>query len=138
MPTLRRVEGVTYWVINEPTEIRKLINQNIRHEWERDAEHDGIDPTRDPWLLGLSKLEWSLRTVRTSDVKVDVSLMSNRAFVHRLQERSRQLRRGILQYDAVIWPMVVRGDDLMLKDGYSRYTTLKGMGMSKTLVYFGR
>jgi len=36
---LRRVEGVTYWVIEDSKEIRKLINTNIRHEWEKDAEN---------------------------------------------------------------------------------------------------
>ena len=54
---LKRVEGITYWVIDDPKQIRKFINTNLRQEWKKDAETDGVDPGRDPWLRDLSKME---------------------------------------------------------------------------------
>ena len=135
--SLRRVEGVTYWVIDDSKEIRRLINTNIRHEWEKDAETEGIDPSLDPWLRGLSKMKWSLKRFATSNVRLDSSMMRRRDFVARLQERSKQLRREIELYDRVIWPVIIRGEDSMLRDGYCRYTTLKTMAVEKILAYVG-
>ena len=54
---LRRVDGITYWVIDGPKQIRKFINTNLRQEWKKDAETDVVDPGRDPWLRDLSKME---------------------------------------------------------------------------------
>ena len=34
---LRRVDGITYWVIDGPKQIRKFINTNLRQEWKKDA-----------------------------------------------------------------------------------------------------
>lgn len=138
MQPLRRVEGITYWVIDDSKQIRRFLNTNIRHEWQKDAETDGVDPRIDPWLRGLSKLKWSLQTIPLANVKLEPSLIGRQDFVTRLEERSKQLRRGIELYDQVIWPIIVRGEDSMLKDGYCRYTTLKTMGIKRTLAYVGR
>lgn len=137
MQLLRRIEGITYWVIDDPKQIRKFLNTNIRHEWEKDAETDGVDPLRDPWLRGLSKMKWSLQTIAMAAVALEPSMIRRRDFVRRLEERSKQLHRGIEFYDQVIWPVIIRAGDSMLKDGYCRYTTLKTMGVKRTLAYVG-
>ncbi len=138
MQPLRRIEGITYWVIEDSEQIRRFIDSNIRHEWKKDAETDGIDPSVDPWLRGLSKLKWSLRTIPLVNVKLEPSLIGRKDFVTRLEERSKELRRGIELYDQVISPIIIRGEDSMLKDGYCRYTTLKVMRVKRTLAYVGR
>jgi hypothetical protein len=114
------------------------MNENIRHEWKKDDESDNLDPRNDPWLRGLSKLSWSIRTIKIADVKLDSSTMEGRSFVERLEERSKELARVIEHYDVVIWPVVLRGEDFMLMDGYCRYTTLKRLNRTKTLAYIGR
>jgi len=134
---LKRVEGITYWVIDDPKQIRKFINTNLRQEWKKDAETDGVDPGRDPWLRDLSKLEWSLQTIAMAKVRPSLSMMRRQEFIARLKERSKQLRRAIELYDQVIWPVIIQGNDSMLKDGYCRYTTLKTMGVKRTLAYVG-
>ncbi len=134
---LRRVEGITYWAIDDSKQIRRFINTNVRHEWEKDVETDGVDPSLDPWLRDLSKMSWSLRTIATASVRLDPSMMKRQDFVTRLEERSKQLRREIELYDQVIWPVIIRREDSMLKDGYCRYTTLRTMGVKRTLAYFG-
>ncbi len=137
MQPLKRIEGITYWVIDDSSQIRRFLNTNIRHEWEKDAETDGIDPSLDPWLRDLPKLKWSLKTIAMASLRLDPSLIRRRDFVERLEERSKQLRRGIELYDQVIWPVIIRGEDSMLKDGYCRSTTLKAMGVKRTLAYVG-
>lgn len=134
---LRRVEGITYWVIDGSKQIRRFINTNIRREWEKDAETDGVDASLDPWLRDLSRMTWSLQAIAMANVKLDPSMIRRQNFVARLEERRKQLRREIELYDQVIWPVIIRGEDSMLKDGYCRYTTLKTMGVKRTLAYVG-
>jgi hypothetical protein len=116
---------------------RRYFKTNIRHEWEKDAETDGVDPLRDPWLRDLSKLNWSLQTIGLPKVRLDSSMMRCHDFASRVEERSRQLLREIELYDQVISPVIIRGEDSMLKDGYCRYTALKKMGVKRTLAYVG-
>ena len=47
---IRRLEGVTYWVIEDPESISDFINVEIRKEWETDARFEKRDPEDDPWL----------------------------------------------------------------------------------------
>jgi hypothetical protein len=137
MQPLRKIEGITYWVIDDPNQIRKLLNTNIRHEWEKDAETDGVDPLHDPWLRDLPNMKWSLQTIAMANVTLDPSMIRRQKFVTRLKERSKQLRREIELYDRVIWPVIVRREDSMLKDGHCRYSTLKTIGVKRTLAYVG-
>jgi hypothetical protein len=135
---LRRVEGVTYWTINDPNQIRGFMIENVRHEWEKDDESDNLDPRNDHWLRSLPKLSWSLRTIKLEDARLDSSMMGRRTFVERLEERSKELAHVIEHYHVVIWPVVLRGEDFMLKDGYCRYATLKRLHKTKALAYIGR
>ena len=58
-------------------------------------------------------------------------------FSESLATRSKELRESIAKYGAVIWPVVVRKEDLMLVDGYCRYTTLKAMNVHRVYTYAG-
>jgi hypothetical protein len=136
--SLRIVEGITYWVIDDSKQIRRFINRNIRHEWEKDAETGGVNQSLDSWLRGLSKMKWSLKTISMANVRLDPSMIRQQDFVARLEGRSKQLRRGIELYDQVIWPIIMRGEDSILKDGHCRYATLKTMRVKRTLAYVGR
>jgi hypothetical protein len=135
--TLRTLEGITYWVINDPNELRTFINSNLRREWERDNQEDGLDSRTDSWLLSLPKRAWHLGVLKTADVKLDSSMMANEDFATRLKERSEELRRSVSEYNAVIWPLVIREEDYQLKDGYCRFVTLRRMGVSRLMAYFG-
>ena len=134
---LRRLEGVAYWVINDRKEIRKFINTNIRREWEEDNKSDGVDSRKDDWLLSLSRREWRLQTVRMDVVRLNPAMMARSSFIAELNQRSREMRRSIVSYGIVIWPLVIRGEDRELKDGYCRFTTLRNMGIRKVFAYIG-
>lgn len=43
---IRRLKGITYWVIETPHRIHDFINCEIRKELETDAFFEGRDPPR--------------------------------------------------------------------------------------------
>ena len=135
--TIRRLSGVTYWVLRDPVEIWSYINSNVTKEWEEDDRDDGVDPEADGWLLSLPRRGWSLRALEVGAIRLDPETMSRDGFVARLEERSDELLRCVTLYGAVIWPLVVRGEDTMLMDGYCRFSTLEKMGTRRALAYVG-
>ena len=137
MKTVRRLEGVAYWVLSDPGEIRSFINTNVKAEWEQDDREDGDDAKKDEWLLGLRRRTWGLKKLAAEDIRLERATVSRRGFLSRLDERSEEMRRAISVYHMVIWPVVVAGEDLELKDGYCRLATLKKLGVRKVLAYVG-
>ena len=134
---IRRLEGITYWVIDDRKEIRRFINTYIRREWEEDNRSDGLDSRKDDWLRSLARREWRLRDIRMERVRLNPVMMASPVFASRLKQRREEMQHSITDYGAVIWPLVLRGEDYMLKDGYCRFTTLRSMGMRKVLAYVG-
>jgi hypothetical protein len=141
---LRRLHSVTYWVIEDPILISDFINTNIRREWEADARSEDRNPDADSWLQNLSARKWSLETVQTSNIRLNPKVMEfvddrrGYSFASSLAKRSDSLRREIETYDTVIWPLIVRAEDMQLMDGYCRYSTLKRMEVPQTYGYVGR
>lgn len=140
---IRRLEGITYWVIEDPDGIKDLITTEIRREWEEDAKSEHRDPKKDPWLRTLSKRRWSLRIAEIHRIKLNPEIMNyadrERGYVFRkrLTQRRRELQAVIENFGVVIWPLIVREEDTQLVDGYCRYATLKAMNISRTYVYAG-
>jgi len=143
MTPIRRLEGITYWVIEDPDGIRDFINKEIRKEWEEDARSEGRDPQKDQWLKILSKVKWSLKISEIDRIKLNPNIMnyadSKRGynFQEELAKRCQELQRGIEQFNLVIWPVIVKKEDFMLVDGYCRFSTLKSMKVSRVYTYVG-
>jgi hypothetical protein len=78
-----------------------------------------------------------MRILETTKVRLDPSMMARSSFTMRLGERSDEMRRSISEYHTIIWPIVIRAEDNMLKDGYCRFTTLKKMQIGKVMAYVG-
>jgi hypothetical protein len=141
---LRRLQGITYWVIEDPEEIYDFINTNVRKEWEGDIEFTGGNPREDPWLQTLSYRVWRLEILKTSLVKLDPRIMNYRnpkkgySFAESLAIRVKELRRTIETYGSVIWPIVLDGEEMRLVDGYCRFTALTEMGVSQIYAYTGK
>ena len=140
---IRRLEGITYWVIEDPEGIYDFINKEIRTEWEADARFEGRDPNEDPWLKTLSKRKWSLEIMGIDRIKLNPRIMNyvddkrGYVFSESLAERSDELRRSIKEYSQVIWPVIVRNEDFMLVDGYCRCTALRMMNIRRIYAYMG-
>jgi hypothetical protein len=140
LTTLRRLDEVTYWVIENSSEIHEFINTEIRKEWTQDAKDEGRDPRDDAWLRALQQRKWQLMILELSDIKPNPYEFIPRAgynFEERLAKRSQQLRKAVETYGSVIWPVIVRGEDMQLVDGYCRFTALKAMNVPRIYAYVG-
>ena len=58
-------------------------------------------------------------------------------FKRSLERRRKKLQREIQNFGVVIWPLIVRAEDLQLVDGYCRYAVLKMMNVSRVYAYVG-
>ncbi|MCW4021342.1 MAG: ParB N-terminal domain-containing protein [Candidatus Bathyarchaeota archaeon] len=140
---VRRLGGITYWVIENPKGIYDFINNEVRKEWEADARFEGRDPREDMWLQTLSERRWRLEITEIDRIKLNPCIMNyvdnNRGYMfsEELSKRSDDLQKSIKKYRTVIWPVIVREEDFMLIDGYCRYTALKTMTAPKIYVYIG-
>jgi hypothetical protein len=140
---LRRLTGITYWVIEDPEGIYDFINTEIRREWEADAVSEYRDPSEDEWLRTLPQRRWSLEIAEIDRIRLNpriINYIDNKIrynFSERLAKRSAELQLEIEKRGMVIWPVIVDGDDWILADGYCRYTALRAMNIPRTYVYLG-
>jgi hypothetical protein len=140
---IRRLEGVTYWVIEDPEAIRDFINTEVRKEWEADAKSEHRDPEDDPWLKNLRRRKWRLEVTDITRIKLDPCIMNyvdperGYVFSKSLEKRSAELRHNIELGGVVLSPLITRDEDFQLVDGYCRYATLKAMSVSRIYTYVG-
>ena len=140
---IRRLEGIAYWVIEDPDSIHDFINTEIRKEWEQDARSEHRDPRKDPWLKNLAKRKWSLRIVQTEQINLKSEIMNyvdkkgGYVFAENLAQRRKELQEVVQRFGVVLWPLVVKEENMQLVDGYCRYATLKALGISRIYMYVG-
>jgi len=133
---LRRLEGISYWVIESEDQIYEFINTNIKKEIEADQRHTFP-------LQALGDLTWKLEIMALTQLSFDpevtecVDLAIGYNFKESLSRRIQALREAIEVYDTVIWPLVVLRRGLRLVDGYCRQATLRAMNISKSYAYVG-
>jgi hypothetical protein len=140
---IRRLDGITYWVIEDPAGIYDFINNEIRKQLEEDARSEGREPEKDQRLKTIAKCKWRLDIIEIEQIKLNpkitnyVDLAREYKFSESLIKRSQELKEAIERYAVVIWPIIVTSDDFMLIDGYCRYTTLKMMNVKRIYGYIG-
>jgi hypothetical protein len=117
------------------------VNTQLRQEWVADAKDEGRQREEDTWVQELSERKWLLEIVELDTIKpnpYEFILNTGYNFEERLAQRSKELRKAIEKYGAIIWPLTVRGEDMQLVDGYCRHTTLKAMNVARVYAYIGR
>jgi hypothetical protein len=140
---IRRLEGITYWVIDDPDAIYDFVNSEIRKEWEADTRSEHRDPKDDLWLTTLTRRNWHLEIMDVPQIKLDPDIMNyvdlerGYVFSKSLEKRSAELRRNIELGGVVLSPLIIRSEGTQLVDGYCRYATLKAMGLSRIYTYVG-
>lgn len=140
---IRRLEGITYWIIDEPDAIYDFVNSDIRREWETDARSEHRNPKDDPWLKTLPRRKWNLGITDIAKIKLDTDIMNfvdperGYVFAKSLEKRSLELRQSMELGGVVLSPLIMRNEDFQLVDGYCRYTTLKAMNVSRIYTYLG-
>ena len=141
---IRRLEGITYWVIEDSEEIHDFINTEIRKEWEADARFEGREPSDDLWLKTLSKHKWHLEITEINKIQLNPRIMNfvdnerKYTYVEELAKRCDELQTSIREYSTVIWPIIVKAENFQLVDGYCRYSALKMINVGSIYVYLGR
>lgn len=140
---LRRLEGISYWVIEDPGAIRDFIITEVRKEWELDVRSLPGDPAGGDWLPNLPKRKWVLDEVQTGKIGLNDRIMhfvdakTGYNFAEHLAKRRQQLRHAVENYGTVIWPIIIRQEDMQLLDGYCRLTMLKEMNVPRIYAYTG-
>ena len=143
MKVIRRLQGITYWVVDDPKEIRTFVNSNIRKEWESDILDQGEDFEDGIWMSSLSGRKWQLKVVAMEDVRLNDRIMRYKNektkydFGEHLKERKKELESEIERFGAVLSPLVLREEDHRLMDGYCRYHVLKERGITHVYAYIG-
>ncbi len=136
---LRVLGSVSYWVIEDPVEIRRFITTNIRREWESDIQDSDKEAGLDLWLQNLSDKRWQLQIIQLDRIRLNPRIMnckdaSGHKFKDRIIRRSAELHRDLKAYSAVIWPLVI-DKEMILRDGYCRYHALRELGVSVAYAY---
>jgi hypothetical protein len=140
---IRRLEGISYWVIDDPDAIYDFVNSEVRREWEADARSERRDPKEYPWLKTLARRKWHLEITDMTKIKLDTHIMNyvdpqrGYVFLKSLEKRSAELRHNMEAGAVVLSPLIIRKEDYQLVDGYCRYTALKAMSVSRTYAYVG-
>lgn len=124
----RVVENVKYGLVPKD-ELKETIETIAKEEWdEEDFRMFGDD---------LYKSNWELEEVDVDKINIREDLMNDPEFIKSLNLRVNIHKK--LQVDKVaIPPLILRGSDLLIFDGYARLHTLKELGIKKCLAYVGR
>ena len=126
---IMKVQGVRYRVVNKPA-IKEHLFRALREEWEEDEFNE-------EWYPQMSNWEWTVQTLKISDVKLWEPLMKDPVFIRDLKRRTQEQIDMILRNEA-IEPVVVRRKDMVIYDGYARLHALKKLGKDETLAYIGK
>jgi len=122
------VQGVRYRVKKE-SEIRNHLFVILLLEWEEE-EFNREYPEMDRW-------NWTVETLKIRDIKLWKPLMKDPAFISELEKRVEVQKNRIL-WGETVEPIVVRGRDMIIYDGYARLHALKQLGKREVLAYVGR
>lgn len=131
-------------MMENPEDILAFIDGEVRREWESDIRERGEDPRGSAWLKSLTGRKWELKSINLKDVKLSPRIMeyvdvkAGYNFRECLVNRTEELKRAMTEKNAAIWPLVLRGEDLRLMDGYCRYHALGDFGVREVYAYTGR
>jgi len=122
------VQGVRYGVVKKPR-IKDHLFALLLLEWgEEEFNEEYVE---------MKEWDWTVETLSISDIKLWKPLMKDPAFIYGLKQRVEAQKNRILQGE-IIEPIVVRGRDKVIYDGYARLHALKHLGKREVLAYVGK
>jgi len=122
------LQGVNYAVVRESM-IRAHLFGKLLPEWGEEAFNEEL-PEMDGWL-------WRAERVKISDIKLWDEVMRDPTFILELEKRVAMQKDRIVQGEH-IEPIVIRGRDMVIYDGYARLHVLKQLGKTEVMAYIGR
>ncbi|MEK6887415.1 MAG: hypothetical protein AABX14_00550 [Candidatus Aenigmatarchaeota archaeon] len=119
--------GIKYKILDK-SRIQKYVISIANKEWEKsDFEKYGND----------LQLKFILKKVDLSKIKPNKKLLKTHEFKKDLGKRIKKVR-GLISTDKSIPPLILRGKDLLIFDGYARFHVLRELGIKKCLAYVGK
>lgn len=126
-PVLQMVDDISYALI-EKSKILPYILAIANKEWE---PNDFIKYGDD---LNIS--QWILKIVSISEIKEQPHLMESQTFQEDLEKRI-MIQRNLFAKQKPLTPIILRGSDYLLFDGYARVHFLQELGIKRVLAYVG-
>ena len=124
---IRDCNGVKYRLLRDD-KIREFVLDVANAEWEpHDFEDYGDD---------LQHSVWELREVELEQIEPNEELLASPNFQEDLKPRIAEIK-ALLQNAQAIPPLILRGSDFLIFDGYARYQAFKDLGIRKCLAYVG-
>jgi len=124
---IRDCNGLKYRLLGDD-KIREFVLDVANAEWEPyDFEEYGDD---------LRYSVWELREVELEQIEPNEELLASPNFQEDLKPRIAEIK-ALLQNAQAIPPLILRGSDFLIFDGYARYQAFKDLGIRKCLAYVG-
>src|SRR5713101_7425485 len=104
MREFRKLDGISYKLLDDPVEIKEFVNDKVRKEWEKDIKEAWRDPRKSRWLGNLLSRRWRLTTLYSEKIKLNPEIMNIKNektgfdFYEDLLERKADLKRKMQKY----------------------------------------
>jgi hypothetical protein len=125
MSELVEVSGVVYEVA-DGIAIAAWVRKMASKEWEPDD--------LDKWGQDLLTPHWCVQVVPVATITMRPELLASEQFQTELLGRV-AIQIGLIRDRTPIPPLVLRGGDLFLFDGYARTHALRALGVAQCLAY---
>jgi len=123
------LESIKYRVLDEPVEIERFVLATCEEEWDpEDFEEFGCD---------LYDQQWALEQVPVEKIQVLQHQLESAEFIADVTPRIEQ-QRTLHRSGEAVPPLILRGSDYLIFDGYARWHLLKELGIKECLAYVGR
>jgi hypothetical protein len=133
-----KLEDFTYHILQKEEDITPFIKKWLKPEWEKDHQEHPDQPWTIEWLEILESGEFKLETIDLKKIKPRKDLMDyvkdGYSFMKELKERSTDREESMLRGSS-IEPLIVKGSNMELMDGYTRYMVLKKHNQKKVYAY---
>lgn len=124
---VRDLNGTRYRLLSDD-KIREFVLDVAHAEWELlDFDIYGDD---------LLYSAWELREVELGQIKRNEELLASPKFQDDLKPRIAEIK-ALIRNASTITPLILRGSDFLIFDGYARYQAFKDLGIRKCLAYVG-
>ena len=123
------LEGIHYFVLGDSADIERYVLATSQAEWDsEDFEQYGQD---------LHDQVWHLAQVPVKSIRVLQHQLDSAEFIADVTPRIEQQRR--LHCDGIaVPPLILRGHDHLIFDGYARWHLFSELGIRECLAYVSR
>lgn len=118
------VEGVSYLILLDPEEIRTEVLAIVKKEWEKSDF--------DVYGKYIKNAQWRLEKVATSAITFGPDQPDQKDLAPRIATHLK-----LLEKKTPIPPLILKGDDLLIFDGYARINALRKKAITTCLAYVG-